>query len=87
MGLAYAGSHVVMLVQNLGIRIIQAATCELLRELTLDPSRNYQPTGRPPGPTRHPAPASQTEESGTLTWVRGVLDVSRHHTGVVSDGV
>ena len=26
------------------------ATGELLRELTLDPSRNYQPTGRKPGP-------------------------------------
>ena len=33
------------------IRIINAATGELLRELTLDPARNYQPTGRPPGPT------------------------------------
>ena len=26
-----------------------AATGELLRELTIDPRRNYQPTGRPPG--------------------------------------
>ena len=39
-----------MLVQDLNIRIINAATGELLRELTLDPNRNYQPTGRPPGP-------------------------------------
>jgi transposase len=29
-----------------------AATGELLRELVLDPNRDYQPTGRPPGPTR-----------------------------------
>jgi hypothetical protein len=29
---------------------INAATGELLRELTLDPTRNYQSTGRPPGP-------------------------------------
>jgi len=35
----------------LNIRIINAATGELLRELTLDPDRNYQPTGQPPGPT------------------------------------
>ncbi len=27
------------------------ATGELLRELVLDPTRDYQPTGRPPGPT------------------------------------
>jgi hypothetical protein len=27
-----------------------ATTGELLRHLTLDTTRNYQPTGRPPGP-------------------------------------
>jgi FAD binding domain len=43
-----------MLIRDLHIRIINAATGELLRELTLDPSRAYQPTGRPPGPTRGP---------------------------------
>ena len=40
-----------MLVQDLDIRIIDAATGELLRELILDPTKRYQPTGRPPGPT------------------------------------
>jgi transposase InsO family protein len=50
-GRAHAGTHVIMLVQDLDIRIIDAATGELLRHLTLDPSRNYQPTGRPHGPT------------------------------------
>jgi len=39
-----------MLVQDLHIRVINAATGELLRDLTLDPTRDYQPTGRPPGP-------------------------------------
>ena len=39
-----------MLVADLDIRIIDAATGELLRHLTLDPTRDYQPTGRPPGP-------------------------------------
>ncbi len=39
-----------MLIQDLDIRIIDAATGELLRQLTLNPDRNYQPTGRPPGP-------------------------------------
>jgi Integrase core domain len=50
-GRAHAGTHVIMLVQDLRIRIIDAATGELLRQLTLDPARSYQPTGRPPGPT------------------------------------
>jgi hypothetical protein len=39
-----------MIVQDLHVRVINAATGELLRELTLDPSRDYQPTGEPPGP-------------------------------------
>jgi hypothetical protein len=33
-------------------RVINAATGELLRELTLDPTKNYQPTGAPKGPKR-----------------------------------
>jgi hypothetical protein len=47
-----------MLVQDLDIRVVDAATGELLRALTLDPSRSYQPTGRPPGTTTPPRPAS-----------------------------
>ena len=50
-GRTRAGTHVLLLIRDLDLRIIDAATGELLRELTLDPSRNYQPTGRPPGPT------------------------------------
>ena len=54
-GRTHARTRVIVLVQDLNIRIIDAATGELLRELTLDPTRDYQPTGRPPGPTRkHP---------------------------------
>ena len=51
-GRTHAGTHVLLLVQDLHIRIIDAATGELLRELTLDPTRDYQSTGRLPGPTR-----------------------------------
>jgi hypothetical protein len=39
-----------MLVQDLHVRIINAATGELIRELDIDPDRDYQPLGRPPGP-------------------------------------
>ena len=58
-GRTHARTHVLMLIQDLHIRIINAATGELLRDLTLDPTRDYQPTGRPPGPTtpkEHPEP-------------------------------
>jgi transposase InsO family protein len=51
-GRTYAGTCVLLLVQDLHIRIIDAATGELLRELTLDPARDYQPTGQPPGPKK-----------------------------------
>ena len=46
------GTHVLLLVQDLNIRVLNAAASELLRELTLDPTRDYQPTGRPPGPAK-----------------------------------
>jgi hypothetical protein len=32
-----------MLIHDLDVRIIHAATGELLRELTLDPTKDYQP--------------------------------------------
>jgi transposase InsO family protein len=42
----WAGVRVLMLIRELNIRIISEDTGELIRELTLDPSRDYQPTGR-----------------------------------------
>jgi len=50
-GRTHAGTHILLLVQDLHVRIVDAATGELLRDLILDPARNYQPTGRPTGPT------------------------------------
>jgi hypothetical protein len=51
-GRTHAGTRVILLVQDLQIRVVNAATGELLRELVLDPRRDYQPTGAPKGPTR-----------------------------------
>ncbi len=76
-GRTHARTHIIMLVQDLHIRIIDAATGELLRELILDPSRSYQPAGRPPGP---PPGTPRRRKPRTLTWVRGHSDVLRHHT-------
>jgi transposase InsO family protein len=66
-GAEHARTQVLKLVDGLHIRIINAATGELLRDLTLDPSRNYQPLGRPPGPkpkNRKPDPSSGSGLSG-----------------------
>ena len=51
-GRTHAGTYVRLLIQDLDITIINATTGEILRELALDPTRDYQPTGRPPGPTK-----------------------------------
>ncbi|MCY1683857.1 hypothetical protein [Kocuria sp. SL71] len=51
-GRTYAGTYVLLLVHGLHIRVIDAATGEILRELNLNPNRDYQPTGKPYGPQR-----------------------------------
>jgi transposase InsO family protein len=56
-GRPHAGTRVLLLVQDLNIRVINAGTGELLRELVLNPNRDYQPTGRPPG---HPKKSPRT---------------------------
>ena len=53
-GRTHAGTCVILLVQDLNIRVVNAITGELLRELTLNPHIDYQPTGAPKGPTRKP---------------------------------
>ncbi|WP_255371808.1 hypothetical protein [Cellulosimicrobium sp. CUA-896] len=60
-GRTYAGTYVLLLVHELEIRIINAATGELLRDLVLDPTKDYQPTGRPPGPTPQSRTAGPTK--------------------------
>jgi len=49
-GRTHARTRVLILVHDLEIRIIDAATGELLRELVLDTTKRYQGTGRPPRP-------------------------------------
>jgi hypothetical protein len=51
-GRTYERTRVILIVHGLDIRVVHAATGELIRALTLDPTRDYQPTGRPKGPTR-----------------------------------
>jgi transposase InsO family protein len=53
----HAGTRVLLLIQDLHIRVVNAATGELIRELELDPGRDYQPTGKPRGwPKKTPRP-------------------------------
>ena len=54
LGTRRAGTRVTLLVDDLHIRVIGRDTGELIRELTLDPTRDYQPRGLPPGPPKQP---------------------------------
>jgi transposase InsO family protein len=65
LGARLAGTPITLLVDNLHIRIIHRHTGQLIRELTLDPHRDYQPRGLPPGPPKKnpaatPRPASRS---------------------------
>jgi transposase InsO family protein len=51
-GRTYARTDVILLVHDLHVTIVNAATGEVLRDLIIDPRLDYQPTGRPPGPSR-----------------------------------
>jgi transposase InsO family protein len=42
-GRTHTGTHVILLVQDLDIRVVNAVTGELLRDLTIDPDKDYQP--------------------------------------------
>ena len=50
LGREHRGKRVLALIADLYIRVVDAENGELLRELILDPQRDYQPLGRPPGP-------------------------------------
>ena len=49
-GRTHARTHVKLLIHDLDVTVINATTGEILRELTIDLNRDYQPTGQPRGP-------------------------------------
>ena len=59
-------THVLLLIQDLHIRVIAADTGGLLRDLVLDPTRNYQPQDPP------------TKRNRLNPEVRSVADALRH---------
>jgi transposase InsO family protein len=56
-GRTHARTHVLMLIQDRNVRILDAATGELIRPLTIDTTRDYQPRGVTTGrPKKKPEP-------------------------------
>ena len=66
------GTRVIMLINDLDVRVIHATSGEIIRTLTIDPTRRYHGTGAPPGPRK---PNRRTLNEGSA-----VSDVVRHHT-------
>lgn len=54
-GRTHARTHVILLVDDLHVRVVDAITGELLRELTIDPARDYQRQANP-SKTKPPNP-------------------------------
>jgi transposase InsO family protein len=52
LGREHSRKRVLALIADRQVRVIDTETGELLRDLVLDPTRDYQPLGRPPGPPR-----------------------------------
>ncbi len=59
-GRTHAGTCVVLIVQDLQIRVVNAATGELLRELILDPNATTNPPAQHAAPREHPEMQHQT---------------------------
>ncbi len=62
-GRAHARTHVLLLVHDRNIRVINATTGGLLRELVLDPTCDYQPR-RPGAPPDRPGTARPSTSTG-----------------------
>lgn len=60
-GRTHRGAPVIILIDNLHVRVVNATTGEFLRDLTIDTTRDYQPSGAPERPTqpktRRPEPS------------------------------
>lgn len=50
------GRDVTLLAQDFNVTIVHATTGQILRELTLNPDRDYQPLKPPPGHDETPEP-------------------------------
>jgi transposase InsO family protein len=52
LGYEHNGHAVRILIHDLHVTVIHADTGEIIRDLELDPTRDYQPLGRTPGPVK-----------------------------------
>ncbi len=53
-------TRVILLIDGYHVRVVHAATGEIIRTLTLDPERRYHGTGKPPGGPKGPRKTNRT---------------------------
>jgi hypothetical protein len=75
-GRTYARTDVILLVHDLHVTIVNAATGEILRDLTVDPRLDYQPTGRPPGPSHEEIGRTCTSQVRPIPMSRDITFVA-----------
>jgi hypothetical protein len=63
LGAALAGTPITLLIDDLHSRVVHQHTGDLVRELTLDPTRDYQHRGLPPG---HPPKKKPPHTAGPV---------------------
>jgi len=60
LGRTLDGTRVILLIDGYDIRIVHAATGEIIRSLTINPERRYHGTGQPPGGPKGPRKTNRT---------------------------
>jgi hypothetical protein len=55
------GTPIIMLIADLDVRVIHAVTGEIIRTLTIDPTRRYHGTGKPIGGPKRPRKTKPAE--------------------------
>jgi len=83
LGTEHNGTTVRILVHDLHVTVINTDTGEIIRDLHLDPSRDYQPLGRPPGPPKKKPPTRRPQKRppNVNKVARHRLTMSRDFTG------
>ena len=62
LGRTLDGTRIIMLINDLDVRIIHATTGEIIRTLTIDPNRRYHGTGKPPAAQTTTTPKNERPE-------------------------
>jgi Integrase core domain len=61
LGRTLDGTRVILLIEDLHIRVVHAVTGEIIRQLDIDPQRRYHGTGKPPGGPKGPRKPKRSE--------------------------